>query len=212
MKERPILFSGPMVRAILEGRKTQTRRLVRGVEAMADTYDGPAFTETGWRWKFGAAHPFTYVACPYGQAGDRLWVRETWTIVPRTAYAHSEGVQQTLRPNDNHDAAIYKAEWTRSSPGGWRSPRFMPRWASRLTLEVVGVRVERLQDISEDDAIAEGMQALPGVLSRPLGSKGPHLPHTARDAFKGLWDDINGKRAPWSSNPWVWVVEFRRLP
>ena len=152
-KERPILFSGEMVRAILEGRKTQTRRAVKDQSIIE-------FNEDGFIWAHNPkhGHPCDYgcssspvSVCPYGQPGDRLWVRETHAIVPRTAYRQSVGVEQILKPDCNHDAAIFKASWDRSPPGRWRPSIHMPRWASRITLEITGVRVDRLCDISNDD-------------------------------------------------------------
>lgn len=195
-RERPILFSGPMVRALLAGRKTQTRRVVKG-QALEWLESGftPAFT----------AEPGNFL-CPYGYAGDRLWVRETHAIVPRTAYAMSEGVQQTLKPGDAHDAAVYAADWQRSGPGRWRPSIHMPRWASRLTLEITDVRIQRLLDCSDADAQAEGLQwVTPGMwcVDRTL----PIITHEPRPAYFELWDHINGAGAA-AANPWVWVVSF----
>jgi hypothetical protein len=136
--------------------------------------------------------------CPHGQPGDRLWVRETFAIVPRTAYAASEGVQQTLRRDDDHDAAIYRAGWERSNGGlRWRPSIHMPRWASRITLEVTGVRVERLQDISEADARSEGI------------SRADCPDWHATTDYRALWESIHGPGS-WAANPRVWVAEFRR--
>lgn len=211
VKERPILFSGPMVRALVDGRKTQTRRIVKprrasslfaleddGTPVWADSYImDPGNAE--WRMRDN----------PYGVPGDRLWVKETHAIVPRTAYAMSEGVQQNLRPDDNHDAAVYFADWERSKPGRWRPSIHMPRWASRLTLEVTEVRVERLLDCSDADAQAEGLQwVTPGMWSvdRTL----PIIGVDARQVYFELWDHINGAGAA-ETNPWVWAVSFRVL-
>jgi hypothetical protein len=176
--------------------------------------------------------------CRHGQAGDRLWVRETWAHVPITAYRCSEGVQQTANPKDPDMAVVYAAGWDRSRPGRWRPSIHMPRWASRITLEITGVRVERLQEISEDDAKAEGATARP--IRKPwgnepgwamdwsrvgeadkFGSGGDHNGHntltesdiclsSARWAFSNFIDKINGPGA-WSANPWVWMVEFKRV-
>ena len=179
MRERPILFSGPMVRALLDGRKTQTRRVVKPQPPTERDFRGATFGldraiadgvkmysqndyarlpkhPTDWSLigSVGVARdagfPLRY-RCPYGAPGDRLWVKETHAIVPRTAYAMSDGVQQTLKPGDDHDAAVYAAGWERSKPGRWRPSIHMPRWASRLTLTITDVRVQRLQDISEAD-------------------------------------------------------------
>jgi hypothetical protein len=196
-RERPIIFSAPMVRAILDGSKTQARRKVLlGRWQIEERDDG-----SPWPWLYDEKRGGdSWLRCPYGQPGDRLWVRETFAIVPRTAYRCSEGVQQTLRPDDDQDAAIYREGWTRSRGGfRWRPSIHMPRWASRITLEVTGIRVERLQDISEKDANAEGVK------------HSLHLPggRFARENFAHLWWTIHGDES-WEANPLVWVVEFKR--
>jgi hypothetical protein len=204
MKERPILMSGPMVRAIIEDRKTMTRRVVNpqsvfdGLEAIVKRFPN----QTG---------------CPYGAAGDGLWCRETWRPL------WDEG--------NLGDCIEYRADGAKRKPVGldedtgyrfdemcepgslnprWRPSIFMPRWACRLTLEVTAVRVERLQDITEADAWAEG------VTREMVGAEAP----TGRDCFEMLWDSINadrkdaktGERLPyaWNDNPWVWCISFRR--
>lgn len=177
-RERPILFSAPMVRAILDGRKTQTRR--------------PQRTR-----RDGATH-WTTVPCPYGQPGDRLWMREAFAIVPRTAYLHSDDdgkpLPHRLSP-DGTSWAVYKTGWIRCRPGMWRPSIHMPRWASRITLEVVHVRATLLQHIAERDAEAEGFWGKSPVKE-----------------FAAAWDKLNAKHDySWESNPWVWVVEFNRL-
>ena len=182
MKERPILFSGSMVRAILEGRKTQTRRVIR----FQPDEDGLAFDliKRGWFDTSGREYK-----CPYGQPGDRLWVRETFH-----AYENRVIYRATI-PYGNFDCHFKP----------WTPAIYMPRWASRITLEVTRVRVERLQGISEGDSQREGCE-------RPiLQDMGPDLhPYTGyyRDAFKNLWQSINGPGS-WEANPFVWVVEFK---
>lgn len=219
MKERPILFSGTMVRAILSGSKSQTRRIVKP-QPDADQVLSMRKGSTGFQFAFDLSDFCRTTDArrirwevPYGQPGDRLWVRETFAIVPRTAYARSDGVQQTLRPEDpyDHDAAIYREGWTRSRGGfRWRPSIHMPRWASRLTLEITGVRVERLQDISEADAIAEGVTAVSSGGVTLFTTTGVNCFQTAKDAYAALWESINGPGS-WDANPWVWVVEFRRV-
>jgi len=182
MNERPILFSGPMVQAILAGTKTQTRRVVKNPYTAAihaaDSKNVPWVSDR-----------------PYGEAGDRLWVRETWKPWPNTAGPEFRG------PDDM--GAIYAATWDKSGGYGWKPSIHMPRWASRLLLEVVSVRVERVQDIGEADARAEGVDHIPAAPAA--------LTHRA--AFSGLWNSINsGRGYSWTVNPWVWVVEFRRAP
>lgn len=193
MKERPILFSGPMVRAILDGRKTQTRRVVKG-EALR--WLSP---EVGFAPTF-VANPENSL-CPYGGPGDRLWVRETH-YVESAGYEDGTGRRIFYRASDG-DAPISL----------WRPSIFMPRWASRLTLEVTAVRVERVQDISGEDAKAEGCDAS-GCWEHDhdpedLGCLDSRVP-----TYRALWDSINGKRpgCAWADNPWVWVIAFRRLP
>ena len=224
MKERPIHFSAPMVRAILDGSKTQTRRVVKPQPSRELMTEYECIRQSRLSARTDAEILSDCLLCPYGIPGDRLWCRETFAIVPRTAYARSEGVQQMLRPDDDHDAAIYRAGWDRSNGGfRWRPSIHMPRWASRILLEIVSVRVERLQDISEDDARAEGIERgkdFPGWYRGPLDGDSAGLAEAGRHfkiptafpklAFRALWESINGPKS-WAANPWVWVVEFRRV-
>lgn len=194
MAEKPILFSGEMVRAILEGRKTQTRRVVK-----------PQFNH---KWGSGVPHGYdkfgvhvdipliephpmfggwAYLFCPYGKAGDHLWVRETWTDLT-DLFTEKEAFLK------------YRADAIGCEDSySWRPSIFMPRWASRITLEIERISVERVQDIGDSSCEAEGVSlanaSIPGYL---------------RKRFQILWDSINAKRGfPWSSNPWVWVISFR---
>lgn len=197
-KERGILFTGPMVRAILDGRKTETRRVYRPAKGYPRD-DGETLPDgTGGRW-------LDWGPCPYGRIGDRLWVRETWAHVPVTAYRMSTGVQQTANPNDPGMAAVYRSGWERSAPGRWRPSIHMPRWASRITLEVEEVRLERLQDLTPEDVRREG------VVLWDATTRGEGIEDVRR--FGILWDSINaGRGHGWDANPWVWVIRFRRLP
>lgn len=213
MKERPILMSAPMVRAILEGRKTQTRRIVAGVHhhAVLRAY----LSDTTRRlceavFSLGDDGEFR-VRCPYGFV-DRLWVRETWqplwanpSIQPPTldeplgwkiGYPATDGVQEYHDPDDGLVSRC-------------RPAIFMRRWMSRLVLEITDVRVERLHAITEDDVRAEGVDA--AAVTALLG-KNPPAGAGLLELWKLGWDAINGDRAPWSANPFVWRVEFRRLP
>lgn len=194
--DRPILFSGPMIRAILAGQKTQTRRVVKlvGPDAIEERDDGSL-----WPYCVTWAHGDDgepWYACPYGEPGDRLWVRETWA--QEDARDLGLGASQTLYRATASDAEAALVQ-------RWRPSIHMPRWASRLTLEVTSVRVERLQDITEDDARAEGAAAEPSeaLADSPVGL-------SAREAFADLWASINGP-ASWAANPWVWVVGFKRI-
>lgn len=179
--EKPILFSGPMVRAILAGRKSVTRRIAPVLLPADKNYIREAEDTADWCAKRAAQ-------CPFGQPGDRLWVRETCAI------------ETDLATGDQRVA--YRADG--DLPFGWTSPIHMPRWASRLTLEILSVRVERLQAITEADAVAEGVAVEQAGIERSFGEA------IALAQFRILWDQINGKRAPWASNPWVWRVEFKQ--
>ena len=216
MRERPILMSAPMVRAILAGTKTQTRRAIKthrsdGSFVCVDHGAGwwPYRSEDGESdvMSDGCEYPYN---CPYGVPGDQLWCRETWA------------------PNSHGDRAYYRADCQQRGKdwilpigegseiciGRWTPAIHMPRWASRITLEIKDVRVERLQDISESDAIAEGIhRCLDGLWS---GGAWKHLREPNRyadpcNAYCDLWESINGDGS-WDANPWVWVVCFRRLP
>jgi hypothetical protein len=211
MRERPILFSGPMVRAILDGKKTQTRRIVKPQPLTPNP--------TRWWWplcgaKFSPAEfdGQLLAPCPYGAPGDRLWVRETCSLM--TVEPVAGAVSRSLSTEEARQRTRFAADGTEPY-GKWTPAIHMPRWASRLTLEVVSVRVERLNDISEADAQAEGVAPFFEVYKGmgqeqtiSTGERAADAPHRA--SFACLWDEINGDRALWKSNPWVWVVEFKR--
>lgn len=207
-KERPILFSGEMVRAILDGRKTQTRRVIK-----------PQPTGSKYWTEFeGAFYPSNFKAipemmrCPYGVPGDLLWVRETW--IPTTK---GERVADYRATSEGREYAT-----------PWKPSIHMPRWASRITLRVVNVRVERVQEISFDDAYAEGIATDiwdQAAVARNYAKKdawfqmwSSELPDYVdlddlyQASFRSLWDSINAARGySWDANPWVWVVEFERV-
>lgn len=174
MKERPIIFSTPMVQAILEGRKSQTRRVVKpqptrliGTPPNKWPQDYPEL-------------------CPYGQLSDRLWVRETWA-------------------NVLFHKMFYKADDDRNLPKGckWKPSIHMFKMYARIWLEITNIRVERLQDISEGDAKAEGVE----IGSSAMGHTFTHIEH-----YRALWNSINKKKHPWADNPWVWVINFQIAP
>lgn len=206
MTYRPILFSAPMVRAILAGRKTQTRRLLKNPEYYGcPTGDCPHDTNAECIAAMNAN-----VERRYCEVGDRLWVREAWAKVPASAYRMSEGVQQTVCPDDPYYAAIYAAGWERCAPK-WKPSIHMPRWASRITLEVTDVRIERLREITESDALAEGaFDPSIGEIAwaEPMGLARHICP--AVNAFAALWADIHGW-ASWRENPWVCAISFERV-
>lgn len=213
MKERPILFKGEMVRAILEGRKTQTRRIVklRNRETIGAFWDHGAYEpffsmapSQSWVFRYKGSDRSMMAAlgspswkCPYGIPGDRLWVRETWNPEPSKPWK-----------------ASYRASWRDELPPeeGWKPSIHMPRWASRINLEVTGVRVERLKEITEADAKLEGVDSSPfwkineGICHRRSLDRRPK----AIQRFHELWQSINGLES-WNANPWVWVVEFRKI-
>lgn len=225
IKERPILFSEAMIRAILEGRKTQTRRVVKwkvrqkglnlafsGLEAgfyhsdlVASGYVLRSRGGAGGCWN-DRTWP---IHCPYGQPGDRLWVRESFSfgISDNPADKGQVGFMfgeegDGLHPDSPKDSAQWCRTWKK------KPSIFMPRWASRIALEVIGVRIERLHEISEADAKAEGVKPFPKDPEGDCFTDGLH-----RTAYQFLWNEINGWRGPkcWDANPWVWVVEFRRV-
>ena len=179
MRERPILFTAPMVRAILDDRKTMTRRAVKP----QPTLDHGLVFEGIALGKFGAVSD-SVIACPYGTIGDRLWLREAW----------AGGV--------DFGTVIYKADGTELPPyngARWYPSIHMFRRDSRITLEITNVRVERLHEITEEDAEKEGV------------SFTQYTNANARLHFMELWDSIYGNKYPRSSNPWVWVIEFRKV-
>ena len=201
MKARPILFNTDMVKAILAGQKTQTRREAKNIFAAPRFRSGWKAVRPDGRAAISTDAPAGMLgeACPFGQPGDLLYVRETFAICD---------------DNSIHDGgAIYLA----SDPCGadrWKPSIHMPRWASRLTLEITDVRVERLQDISEEDARSEGIQSKPGIAviegkqtpSPAYFVGGLHPEGSPSEAFRSLWSSIYSN---WHTNPWVWVVEYK---
>lgn len=204
MKERPILFSGGMVRALLAGTKTQTRRVVKPqppADKQRSAWYEPGIM--GWAPPEIPSQHWHRVRCPYGQPGDRLWVREAWRESGEGSAWHYAADGTILPKQRDKDLQAFLA---RRAPFTWESYKWrpsihMPRAASRITLEVTGVRVERLQDISEKDAWAEGCE---GYDDDVTGGKSGY------SEFHDLWKSINGSGS-WDANPWVWVVEFKRL-
>lgn len=205
-KERPILFSRPMVRALLDGSKTQTRRVVKPQPDTA--HDGEPYWFIGgyrvWGYRPAPAVPLRAggnpLPCPYGQRGDRLWVRESF------AHMYRDNAQPEKRAPED---VAYMADNLTPDPyvyGSWKPSIHMPRWASRITLEVTNVRVERLQDISEADALAEGVKVHPDHHGKP-----PSSIYSPVQAYRDLWESIHDPDS-WDANPWVWAVTFRRLP
>jgi hypothetical protein len=215
MSERPILFSGPMIRAILDGRKTQTRRIVKPQPIVRRHWSGP--DDHGLEFKdrtvrITSLHRYqeeiAAALCPYGARGDRLWVRETFHL-DGTRAQHEDAMR-------TFPVVFYRATEAEPSAGWrWRPSIYMPRWASRITLEVTSVRAERLQDITGEDARAEGIDYSKHACDCEMCARTAAICPAASSSlimeYASLWDSINAKRASYSSNPWVLVVSFRRL-
>lgn len=208
MTERGMIFNGEMVRAILDGRKTQTRRIMKvqpesnqlGLLLITDSTKHSDIGKYHWAESNATGNHVrsNLFLCPFGAAGDRIWVRETWARYNIDQDSHDMAYRATI-PED----------WPES--GRWRPSIHMPRWASRITLEITDVRVERLNAISEEDARAEGIID-GGCLNcgepEPCGCANPEP--DATDAFAYLWQSIYGQES-WNANPWVWVISFKRV-
>jgi|WetSurMetagenome_2_1015567.scaffolds.fasta_scaffold03883_12 hypothetical protein len=230
MKEHPILFSTPMVRALFERRKSQTRR-VKGLDyineypgrwilagnslshpnipRIAKKYDNSVY----WCWDSCSGETISFVTtCPYGKVGDTLWVRETWNWEGDTSY-------EDLLPIGSF---WYKADFEKNEgPAKWKPSIFMPRKACRILLEVTDIRTERIQNISEEDAINEGIEHEgDGFKCYAKIDSGRHkgedhpwnvIPNrSAKTSYQELWESLNGINS-WANNPWVWVIEFKRI-
>jgi len=204
MKEGPILFNAPMVRALLDGSKTQTRRALK--------------PQPKGGLQRGVIGPINgdgnLLVCKFGGPGDRLWVRETWRGVVKISPPDSAPEYGVARyvPDQEHCRRVEYVATQARDVEPWRPSIHMPRWASRILLEIVSVRIERLQGISEVDAMAEGIQP-GGPTGKSFGIPGlshAHYLATAREAYCCLWNGINGPGS-WDANPWVWVVEFKRI-
>ncbi len=229
MKERPVIFNGEMVRAIIDGRKTQTRRLVPEWQRPKPYpendgehhYNWMAVAQSDRRWGYGVfgeteeacAKELSIMApCPFGNAGDRLWVRETFMDLTGTGIEATTGKFEGFAYRADTPAGSYGDEVRKEYGMKWTPSLHMPRKACRILLEITAVRVERLNDISESDAKSEGV--------KPAGDMLPDYPDTfltpngdfatAKVAFQRLWQSIYGEES-WGDNPWVWVIEFRRL-
>jgi hypothetical protein len=221
--ERGIGFTAAMFAAAWDGSKTNTRRIIvptQSTPRVAPLRMEPWIIDGEWQHNidgdglpmWAGFHPdyigeAKWFTCPYGGPGWRLWAKETIAYVPATAYAASPDVPQTPNPNDPSEVAIYRHGWDRSKPAArWRGGRLMPKWAARLWLEVIEVRAERVQDISEVDAIAEGVDAV------SMAAVPRQATMNRRSDFKQLWDSINAKRGyGWDANPWVWRIAFRKV-
>jgi hypothetical protein len=223
VKELPLLFSAPMVRAYLDGLKTQTRRIVKDT----DVRDVGAFGVAAYvtsrdvkeRGRVIGRRDVTKT-CPYGGPGDKLWAKETWGLHAYGDYTYWNRDSIKGRSEDDIRSSweiVYAADAT-SAYDHWRPSIFMPRWASRITLEISAVRLERLQAISEEDAIAEGVEPAYRDVPAAMGDCRAWRDYSGRSpwhssawaSYRSLWGSINGPES-WSANPWVWVISFPRL-
>jgi len=229
--ERGLVMSALSIPPILADTKTQTRRLLTFQEFQRSTTNGYDWTFRDKRlcWN-DVNHERLLELCPYGKRGDRLWIRESWRSWPEVCHedhAHGEHCKQVyvaykatprrgLRVEPDRVEITYLEESTpldrnRNLAGPWNNPRYMPKWAARILLEIVEVRVEHLQDITDDDARAEGV--IVGEMQDAIinGEPGRAVFFNARDAYAYHWNAINGARATWVSNPWVWALTFKRI-
>ncbi|WP_210461723.1 morphogenetic protein [Pantoea ananatis] len=210
MKERPILLNAEMVRAVLDGRKTQTRRML--TPRQLNMIDGAASIGECYLLESGHQHEnsqsYYREWCPLGVVGDRLWVRETFA----GHYIDDDQIQGIKDGRDKaSDLFEYRADYPNGAQAveGWTPSIHMPRWASRITLEITGVRVERLNAISQEDAHAEGLELTGWRPTYSDPDSGGEV-MTPYDNFAELWSSIYGEES-WQANPWVWVIEFKKL-
>lgn len=228
-----MIFNAEMVRALLDGRKTQTRRPIKWKQTR--------FTEIGeredgskWQWSEDAEHACDFWhPCPFGAVGDRIWVRETWAILGNEDGCCIDWEEKLCKEDERSAARIYRAscdqkpgnyglwsipddaDWKPHTKdyqyeGTWRPSIHMPRWASRILLEITDVRVERLNAINEHDAQAEGVARLRGGFWKHYQPGWTQHQLSARGSFVTLWKSIYGEES-WNSSPWVWVIEFKRV-
>lgn len=207
MKERPIIFSGEMVKAILDGRKTQTRRVIIPQPNYRPYLQQDAFyvKNFGYIGVKNKSALEAHLSCPYGQVGDRLWVKETW----QAGCEWDDEKPSQIDPLCGGADINYIADGIKFFDEGWgkiRSSYFMPKWAARIWLEITNIRVEKLRDISGKDAQKEGwprhQEIFPSI----------NTEYKAKSWFAMLWNQINVKRGyGWDTNPWVWIIEFKKL-
>lgn len=236
VREKPILFSAPMIRAICDGSKAQTRRTAKlrvvgnitTIQVLRGEHKGSfayLTDEHGIAWSPAGGdplrpYPHPERCCPYGEPGDRLWVRETWA--PCSEHIEERGEAEAIadaKAQMPWSTIVYRADANGGYVGAtvkrWRPSIFLPRWASRISLAITGVRVERLQAITGEAICAEGAVARAhhdqNLGKCPVSSFDGKAYVDLRSLWAAGWDEINGKRAAWSTNPWVWVVEFQRI-
>lgn len=215
MRETKIIMQAESVRGILEGRKTQTRRIIDRLRKPGKVTEFSTSTTPGYDWHFrdkqmhwhDIDHERLLEMCPYGRPGDRLWTREKWAEsdrpdgTPVVAYAAGGCIAVGRDGSFGPDVLIRNFAWNENPyVDRWRPSIHMPRWASRIDLELVSVRVERLQSISDEDVLAEGIYPTTTGL----------YPGSPRASYRSMWDQINGPGS-WDANSWVWRLEFRRI-
>lgn len=232
MKERPILFSTPMVKAILEGRKTVTRRVLSQQPKECNHNE---FTEADWKgdptkwvcdctsdvdWYCGlCGNGHGWIKCPYGKVGDILWVKETFTVIDY--WEDSKSVQVMYEDGDTRVCQLKDSEWNKFMKWQDRTERkpsiFMFRSLSRISLEIIANNIERPQDITEEDAIREGVLLSNCADQTPIWKIPSDDPkhrvaslHSAKLCYEKLWCSINGEES-WSTNPWVWRIKFKKI-
>ncbi|WP_154914040.1 ASCH domain-containing protein [Klebsiella grimontii] len=255
MKERGMIFNGEMVRALLDGRKTQTRRIVKGTDGAVkfckewNINGEEVFVVLGEKDHTGMNPVLGAISCPLGAVGDRIYVRETWAILGNEDGCCIDWEEKLCKADERSAARIYRAsceqkpgnyglwsipddaDWKPHTKdhqyeGAWRPSIHMPRWASRILLEITDVRVERLNAISEEDAQREGVHAEvwdQTVVARNYAASdeffqfwSEDMPHFVemnqlhQSSFRSLWESIYGEES-WQANPWVWVIEFKRV-
>lgn len=227
IKERPILFNTEMVKAILEGRKTQTRRVMKPQPEMVTSRGRRIYRDEDFKksWESipGTMEGDGFVDCPYGKPGDRLWVRETWTEIDFGPVDFGGAMHEET-------GIVYRADFKEPEHWVWRPSIHMPRHASRILLEITDIRVERVQEITPQDGIKEGIECYTdgaewcgihefsgyrNYQSNQVDKDGDTVDDwfsNPIDSFRSLWDSINAKRGfGWDVNPWVWVVEFKKI-
>ena len=225
MNDHPILMTSDMVRAVLDGRKTQTRRIIKP-QPEKDP-DGTKYNKSGY-WcaipGIGMMVPLGSLncLCPYGEVGDTLWVRETWATLKYWDNTKPSKIDQFRNPKiwyiaDEPTPSETKCNpWNGGNIGKVRPSIFMPKWACRIFLEITNIRVERVQEITPKDCIAEGITLISG--KRNLSPASAYKDYSGQvekcgavASFCTLWDSINIKRAPWKDNPWVFVISFKKI-
>ncbi len=239
MKERGMIFNGEMVRALLDGRKTQTRRIVKGTDGAVkfckewNINGEEVFVVLGEKDHTGMNPVLGAISCPLGAVGDRIYVRETWAILGNEDGCCIDWEEKLCKADERSAARIYRAsceqkpgnyglwsipddaDWKPHTKdhqyeGAWRPSIHMPRWASRILLEITDVRVERLNSIHDVDAMREGIQNLTTCSHADFGIPGVvNAQHPVR-AFQLIWESIYGAES-WRANPWVWVIEFKHV-